>query len=269
MVTYEQGDMEAMKLEAMIQPGDPSLYVNRGLRDYFSYRDLGIGEASSGRIVAQINRANQAVTEEGELHHHVVGHQWNLILKGWANMKFEGTGIVHLAEGTSFNMPPNIKHTFVSCSEDFSTMEICTPADFKTVEDAPETYDQAAQLPQHFSMQTAEEGVFETQGLRSYLSYRDLGIAKATNGAMLAHLIRAEYALAEGSGQHYHILDDQFVYVLKGWADVRFGDGESQRMEAETCFYQPSEIRHTFVACSEDFLALEVCLPAEFETIDC
>ena len=259
--------MTTTLLKPMIQPEDPALFVDRGLRDYFSYRDLGIGQASSGRIVAQINCANRALNEEGELHHHVVGHQWNLILKGWAKMKFEGTGEVYLAEGSSIHMPPNIKHTFVSCSEDFATLEVCTPADFKTVEDPPETYDEAAQLSQHFSMQTAEDGIFETQGLRSYLSYRDLGIAKATNGAILAHLIKAEYALTESSEEHYHILNDQFVYVLKGWSKVRFEDDEEHIMDAGTCFYQPSEIRHTFLACSEDFLALEVCLPADFETV--
>ena len=107
--------MTNIQLQAMIQHDDESLFVNRGLRDYFSYRDLGIATASNGRIIAQINRANYKLTEEGELHHHVLTHQINLVLKGNAIMKFEGIGEVALITGTSYYMPPNIKHTFVSC----------------------------------------------------------------------------------------------------------------------------------------------------------
>jgi quercetin dioxygenase-like cupin family protein len=256
------------KSKAMVQHENEDLFENRGLRDYFSYRDLGVATASNGRIVAQINRANYKLTDEGELHHHVLAHQMNLVLKGSAIMKFEGIGEVELITGTSFYMPPKIKHTFVSCSENFITMEICTPADFDTVIDNPKTYSNSTQLQQPFFMQTAEQASFEVKGLRSYLSYRDLGILKETKGAILAHIIRAEEGAYEGSGEwHYHILDDQFVYVLQGWAKVQFEKQKPIRAKAGTCFYQPSEIKHAFLACSEDFEALEVCLPAEFKTI--
>jgi quercetin dioxygenase-like cupin family protein len=260
--------MTKTQLQAMIQCDDEALFERRGFRDYFSYRDLGVATASNGRVVAQINRANYQLTKEGELHHHVLTHQINLVLKGSAIMKFEGIGEVELTTGTSFYMPPNIKHIFVSCSENFTTMEICTPANFDTIEDNPKTYSKSTQLPQSFSMQTVEQGSFEVKGLRDYLSYRDLGIAKVTNGAILAHIIRAEGGAYQGRGErHYHILDDQFVYVLQGWANVQFEGLEPIRVKSGTCFYQPSEIKHAFLACSEDFEALEVCLPAEFETI--
>ena len=257
-----------MQLQTMIQHDNEALFENRGLRDYFSYRDLGIMAASKGRIVAQINRANYQLTKEGELHHHTLTHQINLVLKGNAIMKFEGFGKVELKTGTSFYMPPNIKHTLVSCSANFTTMEICVPANFDTIEDNPETFSETTELPRAFFMQTAEQGTFEIKGLRDYLSYRDLGIAKETQGAMLAQVIRAEGGAYQGNGDwHYHILDDQFVYILQGWANVQFEGQEPVRVKSGTCFYQPSEIKHAFLACSQDFEALEVCLPAEFETI--
>ena len=260
--------MAEFLLQTMIQHYDEDLFVSQGLRDYFSYRDLGVSTASNGRIVAQINRANCQLIEEGGLHHHVITHQVNLVLKGSAIMKFEGIGEVELKTGTSFYMPPNIKHTFVSCSENFTTMEICTPANFETVEDNFETYSISTQLPQPFFMQAAEQGTFEIKGLRNYLSYRDLGIAKETNGAILAQIIHAEGVAYQGSGEwHFHILDDQFVYVLQGWANVQFEKQEPVYVKAGTCFYQPSKIKHAFLACSKDFEALEVCLPAEFKTI--
>ena len=92
-------------------------------------------------------------------------------------------------------------------------------------------------------------------------------ILKETKGAILAHIIRSEEGAYQGSGEwHYHILDDQFVYVLQGWANLQFEDQGLVHVKAGTCFYQPSGINHAFLACSEDFEALEVCLPAEFET---
>ncbi|MDE0992200.1 MAG: cupin [Rhodospirillales bacterium] len=121
-----------MPIKASVQHSDPALFRTRGLRDYFTYRDLGTAEVSNGGIVAQINKVSRALTEEGELHHHVVTNQWNLVLKGSPVMRFEGTGIVQLDEGCAFHMPPNIKHTRVSCTDDFETLEICTPADFGT-----------------------------------------------------------------------------------------------------------------------------------------
>ena len=119
----------------MLQTEADGTFEERGLRDYFSYRDLGMLEATGGRVMAQINRAKAAVTEEGGKHHHVVDFQMNYVLKGWAKMNFEGIGEVLMEAGTAMHMPPGIKHTFVSCSDDFETLEICLPGDFATVED--------------------------------------------------------------------------------------------------------------------------------------
>ena len=260
--------MNKNQLQAMIQNDNEALFENCELRDYFSYRDLGVSTASNGRVAARINRAKYQLNGEGKYHHYALSHQINLVLEGCAVMKFDGAGEVELTTGTSFYMPPKIKHTFISCSENFSIMEICTPSNFDTVEVDPIAYSKKTQLPRHFFMQTSEQGSFEKRGLRDYLGYRDLGIAKETDGAILAHIIRAEGGAYQGCGEwHYHILDDQFVYVLQGRADVHFEGNEPVCVKEGTCFYQPSEIKHAFLSCSEDFEALEICLPAEFETI--
>jgi hypothetical protein len=56
-------------------------------------------------------------------------------------------------------------------------------------------------------------------GLRSYAKYRDLDIASATNGLARAHVIKMlpPCDLAEVSKRHYHDVEFQMVYVLKGW----------------------------------------------------
>src|SRR5262245_47954049 len=56
-------------------------------------------------------------------------------------------------------------------------------------------------------------------GLRMYAKYRDLGIAQATNGLVRAHVIRfvPPCRPEEVSKRHYHDVEFQMIYVLKGW----------------------------------------------------
>src|SRR3978361_634367 len=60
---------------------------------------------------------------------------------------------------------------------------------------------------------------FAPNGLRAYAHYRDLGIAGATNGVAQAHVIRliGPCNPAEVSKLHFHDIEFQMVYVLKGW----------------------------------------------------
>lgn len=118
-----------------------------------------------------------------------------------------------------------------------------------------------------FSVAHLRDAVFESEGLRAFFEYRDLGIKAATGGRAGAHVIRAKPGAGHGgTGWHRHNLDLQLVYILKGW--VRFdyeGVGEVL-LEAGACVHQPPGIRHVEVAHSDDVEILEITLPAEFET---
>jgi quercetin dioxygenase-like cupin family protein len=57
------------------------------------------------------------------------------------------------------------------------------------------------------------------------------------------------------------------IYVLKGWLKVSFEGQEPQIMRAGTCWTQPPGIKHAVLDYSDDFEALEVLLPADFETV--
>ncbi len=65
-------------------------------------------------------------------------------------------------------------------------------------------------------------------GLRPYAHYRDLGIARATGGLAQAHVIRFRppFRPEEASTPHYHVVDFQMIYVLKGWYKATF-EGEA------------------------------------------
>jgi mannose-6-phosphate isomerase-like protein (cupin superfamily) len=123
--------------------------------------------------------------------------------------------------------------------------------------------------PKHrFTVSHSNEADFKS-GLRSYANYRDLGISAATNGMAQAHVIRfvPPCRPEEVSKLHYHDVDFQLVYVLKGWIKSKFeGEGEIV-MRTGSCWIQPPRIKHAVLDYSDDCEVLEIILPADFPTV--
>jgi hypothetical protein len=111
---------------------------------------------------------------------------------------------------------------------------------------------------------------FQTNGLRAYAQYRDLGIAEATHGLAQAHVIRllGPCNPTEVSKLHFHDVEFQMVYVLKGWVKTYMeGQGETLMQEG-SAWTQPPRIRHLILDYSDNCELLEVILPAEFRTVE-
>jgi quercetin dioxygenase-like cupin family protein len=104
-------------------------------------------------------------------------------------------------------------------------------------------------------------------GLRAYAAYRDLGIAAATDGKAVAHVIRFKPPCTdEVRIWHTHDIEFQMVYVLKGWIVTEMDGRAPERMDVGSCWLQPPKIRHRVVDYSDDCEVLEIVLPADFET---
>ena len=73
-----------------------------------------------------------------------------------------------------------------------------------------------------FSVSHAASSRFENDGLRPFFQYRDLGIRDATNGLVLAHVIRAKPGTHAEPERHHHEVQFQLVYVLKGWVKFHY-----------------------------------------------
>jgi hypothetical protein len=111
---------------------------------------------------------------------------------------------------------------------------------------------------------------FKADGLRAYAQYRDLGVAEASQGLARAHVIRliGPCDPAEVSKLHFHHVDFQMVYVLKGWVKTYMeGQGETLMREG-TSWTQPPRIKHLIMDYSDDVELLEVILPADFKTVE-
>jgi quercetin dioxygenase-like cupin family protein len=103
-------------------------------------------------------------------------------------------------------------------------------------------------------------------GLRRHFAYRDLGIHGATDGKVLAQVIRARQPCDGPGDEHTHSLDFQMVYVLKGWMRTRFEGVGERTLETGDCMYQEPGIKHRVLDYSDDLEVLEITIPAEFET---
>jgi len=110
---------------------------------------------------------------------------------------------------------------------------------------------------------------FET-GLRRYAQYRDLGIAAATKGLARAHVIKMVPPCdpAEVSKRHFHDVEFQMVYVLKGWIKGEYDGAGTVTMRQGSCWLQPPKIKHAVLDYSDDCELLEIILPADFKTVE-
>jgi hypothetical protein len=127
-----------------------------------------------------------------------------------------------------------------------------------------------ARRKQRIAISHHREEDFKADGLRTYAKYRDLGFADATQGLAHAQVIRliGPCDPAEVSKLHFHDLDFQMVYVLKGWVKTYMeGQGETV-MQQGSAWIQPPRIKHLIMDYSDDVELLEVVLPAEFKTVE-
>ncbi|QAU46242.1 cupin domain-containing protein [Bradyrhizobium guangzhouense] len=123
---------------------------------------------------------------------------------------------------------------------------------------------------QRIAISHHREEDFKADGLRAYAKYRDLGIAAASHGLAQAHVIRLQGPCdpVEVSKLHFHDVDFQMVYVLKGWVKTCM-DGQGETMMREgSAWTQPPKIKHMILDYSDDVELLEVILPAEFKTVE-
>ena len=121
---------------------------------------------------------------------------------------------------------------------------------------------------QNFSASLAKGAVYQP-GLRSFMEYRDLGIADATHDNMRAHIVRAKQGgdthELHTTGLYKHECDFQMFYVLRGTiicegvGERTFGPGD--------CVLQPAGIVHNELECTDDLKILELSSPGVHPTV--
>ena len=123
---------------------------------------------------------------------------------------------------------------------------------------------------QKFHVSHYRDEDFKTNGLRSYVQYRDLGVREATGGLIAAHVNRrnAPFRKEDVVQRHYHDVKFQMVYVLKGWTRFEMDGHGEHLVEAGGCWVQPAGIKHTVLGYSDDLEVLEIIIPADYDTVN-
>jgi quercetin dioxygenase-like cupin family protein len=106
-------------------------------------------------------------------------------------------------------------------------------------------------------------------GRRDFFKYRELGVTEATNGRMRAQVTIASQGLSRPTGWHYHVCEQQFVYMLKGWVDLEFEDGTKVHLKEGESLMIPGGTRHNETATSNEMELLEISVPAKMDTVVC
>lgn len=117
-----------------IRPGDTP-WRGEGLRDFFLYRDLGVAEATHGKLLVQLVKANNAPEKGTGWHRHEAEFHVVIMLKGWARFMY-GTTETLVAAGDCVHQRPGVVHYLYDYSPDMEYIEIVAPADFGTVDEA-------------------------------------------------------------------------------------------------------------------------------------
>ena len=104
-----------------------------GRRSFFKYRELGVTEATEGRMRAQVTSCTQGLGEPTGWHYHVCDHQLVYMLKGWVDLEFEDGTKVHLVAGDSLMIPGGMRHNETATADQLELLEVSVPAEMKTV----------------------------------------------------------------------------------------------------------------------------------------
>lgn len=122
--------------------------------------------------------------------------------------------------------------------------------------------------PDDFTLSHAEmsDDAFRP-GRRSFLLARDLKIGEATDGKFGINHNRLTGPIVS-TGWHYHPVNLQIIYVLKGWVDLAFEDGRVIRIEEGGCMNIPPGMVHNEVSSSDEMDVLEISSPAKITTVN-
>ena len=114
-----------------VKPNDTE-YRSDGLRDFFRYRDLGIEDATDGKIIVQLVKAHNPPENGTGWHYHTADYHVVYMLKGWAKFMYEE--VVTLVEaGDCVHQVPGIRHYLFDYSPDMEFLEIVGPAKFGSI----------------------------------------------------------------------------------------------------------------------------------------
>ena len=115
-----------------VKPVDTS-WRSDGLRDFFLYKDLGVQDATAGKVIAHLVKANMAPEQGTGWHRHEAAFHIVFMTKGWARFMY-GDRETLVEAGDCVHQRPGIVHYLFDYSQDMEYLEVVGPADFSSID---------------------------------------------------------------------------------------------------------------------------------------
>ncbi len=229
-----------------------------------SQREVGLAAVSNGALLARHVRAGNVTYAYGGAGTHQDSHLHFLyVVAGNVRLTDMQGGLLTLGKDDCIHQPGLAIGHAIELAPFAEVFEIVVPRAAGAI--VLETPTQAA-APVLDLNQSAHYRSGE--GLRSYFTYRDFGVAAATQDKVLIHMIRATApSHPGGTGWHRHNIS-QLIFLLDGWVDLGIEGRAPFRMQAGDTMCMASDTGHTVSAFSADYAVIEVCIPAHYDTVD-
>lgn len=105
----------------------------QGRRIFFRYRDLGVAQASGGRMRANLSSSIEGMTEPTGWHYHECQMQFIYSIRGTLTLEFEDGTVTTFGPGDACFIPGGMKHNEIYVSPDREAIELSLPGTIGTV----------------------------------------------------------------------------------------------------------------------------------------
>lgn len=244
-----------MELQIVQTSEDPDF---SGTAQARASRELGLYDATEGLFTARRVRAGPPALHNETLQGHPdPWFTFMYVLRGSVSLRLADGEGVKLSAQDAVSQTQLTEENIIGHSDDFEFLE------FQALEG---TQRYLPKRPgQELCLDRPEAHVLGT-GPRSFFDYRNLGVANACDRMMEVQVIRAQRAKQGGTGWHSHTMA-QLSYGLSGWAmlDVEGVAGQVRQAPGDALCI-PAGWRHNASAFSDDYGALQIQIPADYET---
>jgi hypothetical protein len=244
-----------MNLEVVQTSGIPGFRQPRPV----AAQELGLWKATDGMFTARRVKAQSKWSIEDIASKRDAWFSFLYILSGSVTLKLQDREVT-LGRHDAVTQAPLSADIVASVSDQFEFFEVQAPRDARVLKFLPN-------VPKQIVSLDCPEVHIVGKGPRSFFDYRDLGVADSTDRRIEIQVVRAQRSREGGTGWHTHTMA-QLTYGLSGWALLGVqGCNDWVRQECGDALCIPAGYIHNAGSFSDDYWAMQVQIPADYDTI--